>query len=188
MNMAQPGQTISNKVTSEKITWLKTSKDTAGRYLLFGFEVAPGKKVAVRHIHPRQKETLVIQSGQLKLEIGGKTSVYKPGETITIPAGTPHEWWNDSASMPLQMEVKFEPALKTEIFFEQFFGLAADGKTDSKGSPSFMQIMAMCNEYNIYIAGPPVALQRVMGFVLGGFARMTGRKKFYSRYSNGLNP
>ena len=181
--MAEKGQTIFNTATSEKITWLETSKNTDGKYLLFDFEVAPGKKVAVRHIHPRQDETFTVKNGQLKLEINGTIREYKPGDIVTIPAGQPHEWWNNSQVTPLKMNVKFQPALKTEIFFEQFFGLAQDGKTDTKGSPSFMQIMAMCNEYKIYIAGPPVFIQRLMGFVLGGIARISGKKKFYRQYS-----
>jgi quercetin dioxygenase-like cupin family protein len=182
--MARKGQTIFNKATSEKITWIETSKDTNGKYLRFDLEVAPGKKVAVRHVHPHQDETFKIKNGELKLEINGETNIYRSGDTVTIPKGNPHEWWNVSAAEAVTVEVTFAPALKSEIFFEQFFGLAQDEKTDAKGSPSFMQIMAMCNEYKVYIAGPPVFIQRLMGFVLGGIARISGRKKFYPQYSN----
>jgi quercetin dioxygenase-like cupin family protein len=182
--MAQKGQTIVNKATSEKITWLQTTQTTDGKYVSFNLEVAPGKKVAVRHIHPGQDEMFKIKSGELKLEINGKINIYRSGDTITIPKGKPHEWWNKSDNEPVQMEVTFTPALKTEIFFEQFFGLSNDGKTDVKGSPSFMQIMAMCNEYRVYIAGPPVFIQKLMGWVLGSIARLSGKKKFYRQYSN----
>lgn len=181
--MAQKGQTILNHVTGEKITWLETTAETGGEYLHFEFEVAPGKKVAVRHIHPEQEEIFSIKSGELKLEIAGETSTYGPGQIVSIPAGKPHEWWNISEKEPLKMEVRFVPALKTEIFFEQFFGLANDGKTNVAGSPSFMQIMAMCNEYKVYIAGPPLLIQKIMGVVLGGIARLAGKKKMYPAYS-----
>lgn len=180
--MARKQQTISNPVTGEKITWLETSADTGGSYVLFDLEVKEGGKVAVRHVHPGQDETFLIQTGKLKLEMNGTVKLYGPGDAVTIPKGTPHEWWNNGDG-PLQMQVRFSPALKTEIFFEQFFGLARDGKTDEKGSPSFMQIMAMCNEYRIYIAGPPIFIQRLMGIIVGGVARLTGRKRYYPQYS-----
>jgi quercetin dioxygenase-like cupin family protein len=180
--MAKKNQTIHNPVTGEKITWLETSADTGGRYLLFDFEIKQGGKVAVRHIHPLQDETFTIQKGQLKLEMNGHTKIYHAGDMVTVPKGTPHEWWN-SGDGALQMQIRFAPALKTEIFFEQFFGLAHDGKTDHNGSPTFMQIMAMCNEYSIYVAGPPLFVQRLMGTTIGGIARLTGRKKFYPQYS-----
>jgi quercetin dioxygenase-like cupin family protein len=181
--MAKKGQIIYNKVTQEKFTWLATSKDTNGEYLCVDCEVAPGGKISVRHIHPRQDETFEIKEGILRLEINGNTKTYQKGDSITIPKGQPHWWGNDSLVEPLHIEVAFKPALKTEIFFEQFFGLANDGKTKADGSPTFMQIMAMCNEYEIYIAGPPVSLQKMLGFLFGGVARLFGKKKFYKEYS-----
>jgi quercetin dioxygenase-like cupin family protein len=181
--MAQKGQTLYNHVTKEKFTWLETSRDTNGKFLSLDCEVAPGGKVAVRHIHPRQDETFEIKEGVLRLEINGDTKLYQKGEKVIVPKGQPHWWCNDSATATLDIEVTFTPALKTEIFFEQFFGLANDGKTNADGSPTFMQVMAMCNEYEIYIAGPPIAIQKVLGYLLGGIARLLGKRKFYPEYS-----
>jgi hypothetical protein len=72
----------------------------------------------------------------------------------------------------------------TETFLEQFFGLGNDNKTKADGTPSFLQIMAMVNEYEIYVAGPPLPIQKIMGVVLGGLARWLGYKKYYSQYSS----
>jgi quercetin dioxygenase-like cupin family protein len=181
--MAYKGQIIYNKVTQEKFTWLDTSKDTNGKFIRFDCEMAPGGKVAVRHVHPNQDETFEIKEGVMRLEINGETKLYKRGDKVTIPEKKPHEWSNGSLTEPLQMTVTFQPALKTEIFFEQFFGLGNDGKTDRNGSPSFMQVMAMCNEYEIYLASLPLALQKIMGFTVGGIARLMGKKKYYPEYS-----
>lgn len=182
--MAKKGQTIRNKVTGESITWIETSADSGGRHLSFQFEVAPNGFVPVRHIHPNQDEYFEIESGELKIELNGHTRVLKSGETIVIPKGQPHQWWNNSNSVPVKLHARFEPALKTEVFFEQFFGLGNDGKTKTDGTPSFMQIMSMSNEYDIFIAGPPIPVQRVMGFLIGGIARLIGFKKYYKQYSS----
>ncbi len=182
--MATQGQSLSNQVTGEKITWLETAADTQGQYLRFNFEVAPKGRVAVRHIHPQQDETFEVSKGAFHIEVNGQTTVLVAGQKLTIPKGQPHSWWNDSATEATQLVTTFIPALKSETFFEQFFGLSNDGKTDAKGSPTFLQLMAMVNEYQLYIAGPPIFIQKLMGKTIGGIARMIGYKKFYKAYRN----
>lgn len=177
------GKTITNKITGEKITWVETSADTNGKYILFEFDVAPKGYVPVRHIHPSQNEHFEILSGSLRLELNGETKHLSASDKIIVPKGQPHQWWNDSPDTTVKMKIKFEPALKTEIFFEQFFGLANDGKTKADGSPKFLQVMAMSNAYEIYISGPPILAQKIMSFVLGGVARLFGFKKYYKKYS-----
>ncbi|MFN0034341.1 MAG: cupin domain-containing protein [Saprospiraceae bacterium] len=181
--MATQGKSITNKITGEKFTWLETARDSGGKRLRFDFEVAPLGHVPVAHVHPDQDETFEVKKGQLWLKTNGQEQVLRPGDTVTIPKNTPHEWKNPSASEKTEMIVTFEPALNTEIFFEQFCGLSNDGKTKPDGSPNFLQIMAMANAYQIYIAGPPVPVQKVMGTVIGGFARLIGYRKFYPKYS-----
>jgi len=176
-------QTIINRVTGEKITWLETSKDTNGKYLLFDIEVKPKGFVPVRHFHPHQSESFEVYSGKLRVEVNGQTREFAAGESVTIPKAQPHQWWNASDTEPVKMKVKLEPAMNTEIFFEQFFGLCNDGKTKPDGSPEFLQIMAMNNEYEVYMAGPPLFLQKMMGAVIGNFARLFGYKKYYPQYS-----
>jgi quercetin dioxygenase-like cupin family protein len=180
--MATKGNTIANKITGEKFTWIETVESSAGKKLSFNFELAPSGKLPVRHLHPEQVETFEIKSGELKLELNGNTSVLKAGDKIVIPKGIPHQWWNNSATNPTELLVTFEPALNTETFFEQFFGLCNDNKTDN-GNPKFMQMMAMINKYQLYIAGPPVAIQKIMGVVLGSIAKVIGYKSFYKQYN-----
>lgn len=181
--MATKGQSISNTKTGEKITWMQTAKDNNGEKLVFDFSVAPKGKLPVVHFHPNQTETFKINSGVFHFKIGKEIKQLKAGEKITIDKGVSHQWWNPSDSQTAEMVVTFEPALNTETFLEQFFGLGNDNKTKADGTPAFLQIMAMANEYEIYVAGPPLPIQKVMGFILGGLARIMGYKKFYKQYS-----
>lgn len=183
--MAKRGQSLENKITGEKITWLETAQDSQGRVLRFDFQVRPQGKLPVRHLHPNQDETFAMQAGTLKVEVNGKVSHLQPGESLTIAKGVPHQWWNDG-DQAAQLTVTFTPALNTETFLEQFFGLCNSGKTQADGTPTFLQLMAMVNEYELYIAGPPVPIQKLMGVVLGGIARLAGLKKFYPEYSSFL--
>jgi hypothetical protein len=52
--------------------------------------------------------------------------------------GVPHQWWNESDEAT-EMTVIFEPALNTETFLEQFFGLANNNRTKPDGTPEFFR-------------------------------------------------
>ncbi|MBL7733661.1 MAG: cupin domain-containing protein [Chitinophagaceae bacterium] len=183
--MATKGHSISNSKTGERITWIETAGDSNGKRLVFDFTVSPNGKLPVTHFHPNQAETFEVKSGEFTIKLGKETRQLKAGDKLTIDKGIPHQWWNPSATVPAAMVVTFEPALNTETFLEQFFGLGNDNKTKPDGTPSFLQIMAMVNEYEIYVAGPPLPIQRAMGFLIGGIARVLGYKKYYRQYSEG---
>ncbi len=182
--MAIKGQSISNKITGEHITWLETAKDTNGQRLKARFSVGPKGRLPVVHFHPNQVETFEFIEGEFCLKVGDETKNLHPGDTVVIQKGVPHTWWNPSETDTAQMIVSLEPALNSEIFLEQFFGLCNDGKAKADGTPYFMQIMACINTYQIYIEGPPLLLQKIMGYTLGSLARLLGYKTYYPEYSN----
>ena len=180
--MANKGQSIENKITGEKITWLETAKESKGKVLRLDFSVRPKGALPVRHFHPRQDETFEMKRGTLKVEVNGQIHYLQPGERITIPQGAPHQWWNEGEE-EANLLVTFTPALNTETFLEQFFGLCNSGKTSADGTPKFLQLMTMVNAYELYVAGPPLPIQKVMGVVIGTLARLSGYKQFYPEYS-----
>lgn len=180
--MARKGTTITNPATGESITWIETAADTNGDRLVFDFAVRPGGKLPVVHLHPRQSEVFEVTHGRFWVRVGQEVLVLEPGARATIAPGTPHTWWNEG-SETARMHVTFEPALNTETFLEQFCGLANDGRTAPDGTPSFLQIMAMANRYELYVAGPPIVVQRVLSVVLGSVARLLGLRAFYPAYS-----
>lgn len=181
--MAKKGQTIHNARTGEQITWLETAADTRGEHLVFEFAVAPGGKLPVVHFHPNQDETFEIRQGEFAIKLGDEVHMLKAGSRFTIPKGVPHQWWNPSSAEKAEMVVSFTPALNTETFLEQFFGLGNAGKTRPDGTPSFLQIMAMANEYQLYVAGPPLPVQKLMSVMIGACARLLGYRKYYPEYS-----
>jgi quercetin dioxygenase-like cupin family protein len=180
--MATKGQSIENTITGEKITWLETAKESHGNLLRFEFSVRAQGALPVRHLHPHQEETFAMKRGSLKVEVNGQTHHLRASDQLTIPKGAPHQWWNEGAE-DAQLIVTFTPALNTETFLEQFFGLCNSGKTSADGTPNFLQLMAMVNEYELYVAGPPVPIQKIMGMVFGGLAQVVGLKKFYPEFS-----
>lgn len=181
--MATKGQTIKNKITGEEITWLETSSDTNGESLTMHFSVAPKGKAPVRHIHPEQNEIFEeVIRGTLKVSHDDEMKILRAGESLTVKKGVPHQWWNNSENDYLEMKITMKPALNSEVFFEQLFGLANDDKTKKDGTPKFLQLMTMINSYKIYLAGPPLALQKMLGNTIGRVAAWFGYKSFYEKY------
>ena len=132
----------------------------------------------VRHVHPRQTETFEVIQGNLKIECSGTIRVLGPGETFTVAKGKPHQWWNSADDKDLEMRVTMTPARNWETQMEQVFGIM-----NAKGKLSFLQIMAMANTYEMYVAGPPLPLQKIMSFLLYPLARLKGIKEYYPEFS-----
>ncbi len=158
--MAQSGDIIEHPITRERVTFLRTTVETGGEYVQAELAVAPGGFVTLAHIHPLQKERFTVKSGTLTIVVDGVTWRLGPHESISIPAGTPHEWRNAD---PVEMVaiVEFHPALNAEACFESSFGLAQDGKVDPvTGVPEQPWLALLLVTYRDFIApvDPPQAI------------------------------
>jgi hypothetical protein len=107
------------------------------------------------------------------------------GETVVVPAGTPHVWGNPNED-EVHLILEFRPALRMEEWFETFFGLQKDGKVNPKsGLPNALQWAVISREYEdeIYLASPPLWVQRVRFGLLATIGKLLGYKARYPAYS-----
>ena len=188
--MATPGETIENPVTGERITWIETAQSTGGELLAFDLYIRPGAAVAVEHRHVRQEERFAVHSGTVGFEVAGKERVVGPGEGVTVPIGVAHRWWN-AGEDEARVRVELRPALDTETFFETFFGLARDGKTNAKGIPGLLQIAVAFRDLGDscpQLVKPPPSVQRGVFTVLAPIGRLVGRRAVYPKYSGHQSP
>jgi hypothetical protein len=79
----------------------------------------------------------------------------------------------------------FRPALRTQQFFETWFGLARDGKLNEKGMASLLQLAVMVPAFGdeMRVTSPPWPLLRAMSWVLGPVARLLGYRSEYPQYA-----
>ena len=174
--MAKRGDVIEHPVTGERITFLKTSEETNGEYALLDLHVKPHGFVAAPHVHPRLQETFEIRKGTFTFVIDDEKREVGSGEGATVPAGAPHAWWNSGEEEGVAV-LEFRPALKAEEFFETFFGLAKDGKVSPKtGLPNLLWLAVILRSYSdfIYLAKPPLAVQRAIFTPLAAVGRLLG--------------
>jgi quercetin dioxygenase-like cupin family protein len=172
-------------ITGERIVFLKRSRDTDGTLLRMQHVMAPHGFVAAPHVHPNQEERFQVGGSPLVFRIGKVERIYQPGETAVVPPGAPHVWWNPGQD-EAHVLMEFAPALDTETFFENWFGLAADGKFNAKGLPkSLLQLMVLARDYRREIAFPP-PLNWIVGplaMSLAPVGRLRGYRSRYERYS-----
>lgn len=132
--MAKPGDELRHPTTGERLVWRQVARDTDGALLQADMFASPQASPAAAHVHPRQEERFEVLAGVIRVSIDGVETTLGPGDVAVVPPGTPHTWRNVD-DVEAQMLVDFRPALRSEMFFETLFGLAADGKTDRKGLP-----------------------------------------------------
>jgi mannose-6-phosphate isomerase-like protein (cupin superfamily) len=179
--MAKRGDVIEHPVTGERITFLKTAEETNGEYTLLDLHVKSHGFVAAPHVHPRLQETFEIRKGTFAFVIDGEKREVRSGEGATVPPGAPHAWWNSGEEEGMAV-LEFRPALKAEAFFETFFGLAKDGKVSPKtGLPNLMWLAVILHSYRdfIYLAKPPLPVQRLIFLPLAAVGRLLGYKVPY---------
>jgi quercetin dioxygenase-like cupin family protein len=175
---------LTHPVTGERLVFRKRSRDTNGELLELSLFLAPGGFIAATHVHPNQEERFEIGGTSVMFRVTGKERLYKPGEVAVAPAGTPHVWWNPSQEEAATL-IQFRPALRTETMFETFFGLAADGKVNTKGLPNPLQMMLLVHEYRreVQLAPPAQWILGPIAMLLAPIARAAGYRGRYDKYS-----
>jgi mannose-6-phosphate isomerase-like protein (cupin superfamily) len=174
--MVQPGDVIENPVTGERITFVRTSAQTGGAVAEMDLDLSPAAFLAAEHIHLRQEEKFEVLEGLIRLRCRGEESVCGPGETVVVPAGSPHAWAPDG-DQGARVRITFTPGAGIEEFFDEFFRLGREGRTDAKGMPSPFVTARLGLAHDMYLAQPPVPvpLQRAAFRVLAGAGRILHR-------------
>ena len=165
--MIRAGDVIENPVTGERIVFRQTSRETNGQAVVIETFVQPNGFVAAAHVHPSQEERFEVLRGSVGFKIGRKKLVAGPGQRITVPAGTPHKFWN-AGDDEAHFVCEVRPALQFESLLETMFALAADGKTNKKGMPNPFRLAVIARAHfdTVRLPQPPAWLQRA-GLALG---------------------
>jgi len=178
--MIRTGTVIENPVTGERIVFRKTSCDTGGQAVVIETFVQPDGFVAAAHVHPSQEERFEVLKGSVGFRIGREKLVAGPGQRITVPAGTPHKFWN-AGDTEAHFVCEVRPALQFESLLETMFALAADGKTNRKGMPNPLRLAVIANVHfdTVRLPFPPAIVQRI-GLALGSpLGRALGYEPVY---------
>lgn len=141
-NTLQAKRYFENPVYKDKVTVLKSNEETGGAYSLGKLEIAPGGGNQL-HVHDSFVETFTAVKGVLGVRLKNRTLYLRPGESVTVPAKTPHHFFNHTRETVV-CNIKFEPG---HGGFERglaiAYGLASEGKTNAKGVPKSLVHLAL---------------------------------------------
>jgi len=128
--MHQP-ETYHNPINGEFTTILESSAQTDGAYTHFEVILSPGGGNPL-HYHTKFTEEFTAVTGLLGLQQGKTIVQLKPGESLLVPVGSHHRFFNNS-SEPILFRVKLSPGQPDfENFLKAMFGLVNDGRTMTK--------------------------------------------------------
>lgn len=181
--MFKRGEVYDNPVTGERVVIRLGTQETGGERLLIDVYVRPGGAVAAEHIHPSIDETFTVLKGRVGIAIDGKRAVAEPGQTLHVPRGVAHDWWN-AGDEEAHILVEITPAARFEAMIRNLFGLAQDGRTDKKGMPNLLQLALIAREFEdvVRLARPPRLVQKVLFAILAPIARLKGYRGSYPQY------
>jgi quercetin dioxygenase-like cupin family protein len=162
---------ITNPVSGQTVTFVSTTPEK----LETRFEIESGRATDPHHIHPLQSELISVVEGRIRRSLAdGSEDVLEPGQNWEIPPGTPHTWTAIDGYVKLRID--FRPALRTRLLMTRLFRLAEEGKLNSRGFPSPLQVTVIALEYEreLRLASPPWFVQRVLLGLLAPLARLLG--------------
>lgn len=179
--MAASGSEIVNPRTGQRTKFVQTADDTANVLLQMETYHPPHNPAEPEHTHPLQESRCAVVAGSLCFCIRGVEQSVRAGESVTIPRGVAHYFWNDGDDEAYAVQ-EFRPALKIEDFFVTYFALARDGKLNKAGLPSILQLAVLMQEYDqeIRVTQPPRRIQQLLMWTLGPLGRLLGYRGTYT--------
>ena len=187
--MINAGDTLYNPVTGESMTFVTTSRQTDGEYVLIELSADPDAFVAAAHVHPTQTEAFQVVDGTLGAKVDGEEYAATAGDVLVVAPGQAHKWWNAGDSR-LVFRCEIRPALQFESLIETMFSLAVDGKTNKKGMPNPFRLAVVAHAHldTVVLPFPPVWMQK-LGLAVGApLGKLLGYGPTYVPHPAPLNP
>ena len=181
--MLRRGEIYDNPVTGERAIVRVGTDETDGGRLVIDMQARPGAAGAGEHIHPSIDERFTVLRGRVGVSIDGRRSIAGPGESVHIPPGVAHDWWN-AGEEEAHLVVEIQPAARFEEMLRNLLGLAQDGRTDARGMPGLLQRSLLAREFDdvIRFTKPHRRIQTVLFKLLAPIARLRGYRGSYPEY------
>lgn len=172
------GTKLRNAFNKETFVFSGPVDDPAvARFEVILEEGGSGGGNALVHVHPSADEHFAVKSGRVRIVIEGREQLVESGGRAMVPRGKPHFFAN-AGDRTAELEIEFRPAQQQLRFFANFATLAAH-RTEwfsAKGDPNFLMIALALHVYrdHLYLAGPPIWLQKLIFALLAPLARLRG--------------
>jgi uncharacterized protein YndB with AHSA1/START domain/quercetin dioxygenase-like cupin family protein len=146
-----------------RVELLRTAQETGGELLEFDVIGRARGLLAQSHVHTSQVERLEVISGAVRLRIDGQERLLTEGQSMEVPAGTPHSQL-PAGQGPGRVRVRVRPAGRTQDFLERLAGLCSEGQINRFGFPRPVAGARLVRDFadTGHASRPPVPVQRVL--------------------------
>jgi mannose-6-phosphate isomerase-like protein (cupin superfamily) len=181
--LPRAGDSVYNHLAGERFVFRRTGADTDGASFEVDLYLDPRGAVPGEHVHAEVEEHFTVVEGVLTVRLAGVEKQVRPGETIVVPPGTPHQPLNQTDRVA-HVIAGGRPARKLDLCLVQVHMLALDSNQKHPSPITMLGVVATAPEgCDIYPAGPPVALLRALRVAVAPAARLFGFAGFVPEYS-----
>jgi mannose-6-phosphate isomerase-like protein (cupin superfamily) len=132
---------------------------------------------AIPHIHPETDEIFTVKSGRVMVMVDGQEHFASEGQSITVPKGASH-FFRNAFDGDTHLTVTFVAAQQHLRFFLNLARWTSECPAYFKadGSVKLLPIALGLHAFrdHLYIAGPPVLVQKLLFAALAPVARLLG--------------
>lgn len=143
---------------------------------------APGPP---EHIHTTFAENFTVAEGTLSLLVNGEKKILNAGESFLVTPGTPHQPFNETDSRVI-VRGPFTPEYGLpewfSVFLSQAYAYFDESESNSQPPKVLLQMSRFSPKYDVWLAGPPVFIQKTVFFIIGPTARLLGYRTHYEKY------
>jgi mannose-6-phosphate isomerase-like protein (cupin superfamily) len=181
--LPRAGDSVYNHLAGERLVFRRTGAETDGASFEVDLYLDPRGAVPVEHVHAEVEEYFTVVDGILTVRLAGVEKQVRPGETIVVPPGTPHQPFNQTDQV-VHVIGGGKPARKLDLCLVQLHTLVLDRNQKQPSPITVLGLVATAPEgCDIYPAGPPVALLRALRLLVAPAARLFGFNGFEPEYS-----
>ncbi|MBO0868094.1 MAG: cupin domain-containing protein [Micromonosporaceae bacterium] len=173
---------IENPSSGERIRIRTTAAESGGALLAWDLLLAPGGRVPSGHVHPGQRERFTVVEGYLRFRIGRRRLVLGPGQSLTVPPGTPHHFANAGGTEALVM-VETRPAGQMQELLEVAAALAKGEPGRPRRIPHLVDLFLFMHEFRAEVRAPylPGRIVRPVVRAIAAAAALVGADARYRR-------
>ena len=179
--MWNAGDAMNNPMTGTRAVVRLGRADTGDDRVVLDLFVPPGASLGAEHVHPSLGERIEVLSGRVGYALGGRGGLALRGDVLDIPAGTVHDWWN-AGEQEAHVRLDVWPAARFELLVETLFGLAAEGRTDARGTPGLLQRAVLARDFAPEVVAARSRPVRAALRALAPLARLLGRRATYPQH------
>jgi quercetin dioxygenase-like cupin family protein len=181
--MPHKGQILTNKLTGDAIEFLETGSNTGGERVTIKVTQKKSGQTIDNHIHVLQDETFKVISGRLTCFQNGKEYHLYSGDELTLSKNVAHNHYSTSEEPAVYIQT-ITPAMDTDYFFENYFGLLNDGKIKNGKLPFFQAMVTLkYMDSPSFLADIPRGLQKILATCLAPAGRLFGYRAIYKKYT-----